>query len=66
VLARAFRYLPAEEGPMLRDTTPSQEPEDRRVWNALLQELREIAWLASVVGILSVAGVGLAILLAAA
>jgi hypothetical protein len=51
---------------MLRDTTPSLEPDDHRVWRALLQELREIAWLACVVGILSAAGVGLAIVLAAA
>ena len=51
---------------MLRDTTPSLEPGDRGVWMALLQELREIVWLACVIGVLSAAGVGLAIVLAAA
>ena len=51
---------------MLRDMTPSLEPDDQGVWRVLLQELREIAWLACVVGVLSAAGVGLAIVLAAA
>jgi hypothetical protein len=51
---------------MLRDTTPGLEPGDRRVLSALFQELWEIAWLASVVGVLSAAGVGLALILAAA
>jgi hypothetical protein len=36
------------------------------MWNAFWDELREIAWLASVIGILSVLGVGLAVALAAA
>lgn len=33
-------------------------------WKAVFDELREIAWLASMVGALSVAGVGLAVVLA--
>jgi hypothetical protein len=36
------------------------------MWNTLLQELREIAWLASAIAGLSVVGVGLAVALAAA
>lgn len=32
-----------------------------RTWNGLWSELREIAWLASIVAALSVAGVGLAV-----
>lgn len=35
-----------------------------RIWSALRSELREIVWLASMVGGLSVAGVGLAVTLA--
>jgi hypothetical protein len=37
-----------------------------RLWSTLRDELREIAWLASIVGGLSVLGVGLAITLALA
>jgi hypothetical protein len=36
------------------------------MWNALWEEVREVAWLASVIGGLSVLGVGLAVALAAA
>jgi hypothetical protein len=36
------------------------------VWNTVRQEAREIAWLASVVGGLSVLGVGLAVVVALA
>jgi hypothetical protein len=32
-----------------------------RTWNGLWLELREIAWLASIVSALSIAGVGLAV-----
>jgi hypothetical protein len=34
-----------------------------RSWNGLWRELRELAWLASIVSALSIAGVGLAIAL---
>jgi hypothetical protein len=36
------------------------------MWNGLWDELREMMWLASVVGGLSVLGVGVAVVLAAA
>jgi hypothetical protein len=36
-----------------------------RMWNAVREELREVVWLASVIGGLSAAGVGLAVALAA-
>lgn len=36
------------------------------MWNTLWDELREMVWLASVIGGLSVVGVGLAVALAAA
>jgi len=36
------------------------------MWNTIWDELREMAWLASVIGGLSVLGVGLAVALAAA
>jgi hypothetical protein len=36
------------------------------MWNTLWEEVREVAWLASVIGGLSVLGVGLAVALAAA
>ena len=36
------------------------------MWNTFWEELREVVWLASVVGGLSVLGVGLAVALAAA
>jgi hypothetical protein len=35
-------------------------------WKQVREELREVVWLASVIGILSAAGVGLAVALAAA
>lgn len=34
------------------------------VWKSVQQEMREVVWLASVVGGLSVAGVGLAVVVA--
>ena len=36
------------------------------MWNTLWEELREMVWLASLIGGLSVLGVGLAVALAAA
>jgi hypothetical protein len=36
------------------------------LWNTIRQEIREIAWLASVVGGLSMLGVGLAVVVAMA
>lgn len=36
------------------------------MWNTLWEELREVVWLASMIGGLSVLGVGLAVALAAA
>jgi hypothetical protein len=36
------------------------------MWNTLLDELGEVVWLASVIGALSIVGVGLAVVLAAA
>jgi hypothetical protein len=51
---------------MMSDDVPTPSFEERQLWNALYAELREIAWLASIVGGLSVAGVGLAIALVAA
>jgi len=41
-------------------------PSGPELWKAVREELREVAWLASVIGALSVAGVGLAMALAAA
>lgn len=37
-----------------------------RVWSTIRQEMREVVWLASVVGGLSVLGVGLAVVVALA
>lgn len=37
-----------------------------RVWESILHEMREVMWLASVVGGLSAAGVGLAVVVAMA
>jgi hypothetical protein len=51
---------------MMNDDEADAGSNGRQVWNAVLEELREVVWLASVVGGLSVAGVGLAIALAAA
>ena len=45
---------------------PVLEPGKREIWKAVGAELREIVWLASTVGALSAAGVGLAVLLAGA
>jgi hypothetical protein len=47
---------------MMSDDLPRPPVEDRPMWNAFCEEAREIAWLASLVGGLSVAGVGLAII----
>src|SRR5262245_8065677 len=52
--------------PMMQDDEADARPSGRQVWNAVCEELREVAWLASVIGGLSAAGVGLAIALAAA
>jgi hypothetical protein len=51
---------------MMSDNVPPPSFKERPMWNAFCAELREIAWLASIVGGLSVAGVGLAIALVAA
>jgi hypothetical protein len=48
------------------DDKPFPEPGKRTLWQALGDELIEIAWLASAIGALSAAGVGLAVLLAGA
>lgn len=36
------------------------------IWNTIQQEIREVAWLASAVGALSMLGVGLAVMVALA
>jgi hypothetical protein len=43
---------------------PLPQARVQEVWRAVRDELREIVWLASTVGALSAAGVGLAVLLA--
>ena len=49
---------------MSPDETPEFESRWRQVWRTVGTELLEIAWLASTIGALSAAGVGLAVLLA--
>jgi len=49
---------------MAPDENPEFETGRRRVWKAVGNELLEIAWLASTIGALSAASVGLAVLLA--
>jgi len=49
---------------MAPEDNPSCETGWRQVWAAVTAELLEIAWLASTIGALSAAGVGLAMLLA--
>jgi hypothetical protein len=49
---------------MSPDETPEFEGRWRQVWRTIGTELLEIAWLASTIGALSAAGVGLAVLLA--
>jgi hypothetical protein len=51
---------------MSRDENPISQPGEPSLWKAVGHELLEIAWLASAVGALSAAGVGLAVLLAGA
>jgi len=51
---------------MMLDDLPRSDYGERSNWKAVRDELREIAWLASVIGGLSIAGVGLAVVLAAA
>jgi hypothetical protein len=48
------------------DNLPDPEPGDQGVWKVVCDELREAAWLAGMIGALSAAGVGVAVLLAAA
>jgi hypothetical protein len=49
------------------DKLPDTEPGDHQgVWKVVCEELREAAWLAGMIGALSAAGVGVAVLLAAA
>jgi len=50
---------------MMPDDVPNPDS-SQQMWKAVQEELREIAWLATVIGGLSVAGVGLAVALAAA
>ena len=52
--------------PMKPDDVPNGSSAGRPMWKAVREELREVVWLASVIGGLSAAGVGLAIALAAA
>jgi hypothetical protein len=49
---------------MSPDETPEFESSWQQAWRTIGTELVEIAWLASTIGALSVAGVGLAVLLA--
>jgi hypothetical protein len=49
---------------MVPEEDASSENGWGRVWKAVRAELLEIAWLASTIGALSAAGVGLAVLLA--
>jgi hypothetical protein len=51
---------------MSPDENPISQLGNPKIWKAVGDELLEIAWLASAVGALSAAGVGLAVLLAAA
>jgi hypothetical protein len=51
---------------MLPDELSSSDLGERDVWKTVCDELREIAWLASMIGGLSAAGVGLAVVLAGA
>ena len=48
---------------MVSDNMPRSSLKERPMWNAFCEEVREIVWLASLVGGLSVAGVGLAVAL---
>jgi hypothetical protein len=50
---------------MMQDDEADAYSNGRQVWNTVREELIEVAWLASVIGGLSAAGVGLAIALAA-
>ena len=51
---------------MAPDDMPDVGPVGPRIWKVVREEMREVVWLASVVGALSAAGVGLAVALAAA
>jgi hypothetical protein len=51
---------------MLPEEDARSESGWRRAWQAVRAEMLEIAWLASTIGALSAAGVGLAVLLAGA
>jgi hypothetical protein len=42
------------------------QPDKWEIWKTVRDELREVVWLASTIGALSAAGVGLAVLLAGA
>ena len=46
------------------DKLPDAEPSDQGVWKVVRDELWEAAWLAGMIGALSAAGVGVAVLLA--
>ena len=50
---------------MMPEDAPNAGSAGRQMWNAVREELREVVWLASVIGGLSAAGVGLAVALAA-
>jgi len=51
---------------MMPDDRPDTSSRGRRIWKTVREELDEIVWLTSVIGLLSAAGVGLAVALAAA
>ncbi len=50
---------------MVSDDVPGSGFKEREMWNAFRQEMREIVWLASVIGGISVGGVALAVALVA-
>lgn len=50
---------------MIPDDVPGSGFNERPMWDTFCEEVREIAWLASVIGGLSIAGVGLAVALVA-
>jgi hypothetical protein len=49
---------------MMRDDKLSAGRSEAGLWRLVREEVREVVWLASVVGVLSVAGVALAVALA--
>jgi hypothetical protein len=51
---------------MMPEDMPNAGPSGPGIWRLVREEVREVVWLASVIGALSAAGVGLAVALAAA